>query len=233
MKIQTPATLTSDQIAWEGELVPPEEVTLGTKGTRPAARAALGKPVWWPAAAAVAGETGNTWTPPAGDRRYTLIRLSCTLYPPRHRRTHYQEAHLRVRLKSVDGNGRVVAHDLYPDKITTPAQGKYSIKLSPALKFVKAIDLSLGELGAEIAYERALPVAQSYGQGGNTPEWRFTHQPAHPLQGDISVYLVSDAPADVDAWLELDLVATLSTTYGPLTVASPDPVTAHIAQTTR
>ena len=74
MRIITPAEI--ERVAWEGTLEP-----LGAAFKEPTLlpRVTLGEPVWWPAGQALESETGKKWSPPAGDTRYTLVRLACTL----------------------------------------------------------------------------------------------------------------------------------------------------------
>jgi hypothetical protein len=231
MRILTPSTLAPDEIAWEGELALPDPTIIYKSATPVKARVAIGKPVWWPAGTAVEGETGKKWTPPAGDRAYTLLRLACTLYPPAERYTHYRTATLSLFLRPRSGPGAVVAHDLYPRRLTQSRTGKFSISLTPELTFAEGVSVKPGELGAEIEFEQALPVVQSYGLGQANPAWEFQRQTAHPLLGDLAVYAVTDTPADATGLrLTIELMATLETRYGPVRLALPDAARAHVSQ---
>jgi len=91
MHIVTPTEI--EQVTWEGALEPLGKTveTFDTlTATPPRPRVTLGEPVWWPAEEAMESETGKTWSHPdsisTADRRYTLLRLACTLHPPDDRR---------------------------------------------------------------------------------------------------------------------------------------------------
>ena len=212
MFIDVPTNLTPDDILWEGDLERLDETFRGDAGL---ARTALGKIKWWSAAEALTSQTGQPWNKPVGNRDYTLVRLSCTLYPPKHKRDHYQEVKLFVSLKAIEGRGDVTAYSLFPGRITSTREGKFSVKLTPQLKFVDAIDAKLGETGVEIPYPYALPIVQAYGQGQKQVEWRFIHQSDHPLIGDLTTFLVVDTPADSNGfWLSSELQAVLETRIG-------------------
>ena len=230
MRIITPTEIESEHVAWEGHLEP-----LGAtfkSGDLP--RVTLGEPAWWPAEQALEGETGKKWTPPSGtgDRRYTLVRLACTLHQPSDPRTCYAEARLSAYLRPRHGAGAVVAHDLYPRRLTADKQGKFTVGLGPDLKFAELFEASLFEVGAEIEYHKTFPVVQGYGLGESCPYWQFAHHEADPLLGCQSVYAVLDAPGDAGGVrLSLELVATLETRYGPIRVGLPEEARAHVGRT--
>jgi hypothetical protein len=226
MRIHTPAEI--EQVAWEGYLEPLSE----TFKSPLQPRVTLGQPAWWPAAEAMEGETGKTWTPPPGDRRYTLLRLACTLHSPGEARARYTEATLTAYLRPrAAGAGAVVAHDLYPRRLTAEGTRTLKIGLGPDLKFAEVLEVSLLEVGAEIEMPRAFPVVQGYGLGESRPYWRFTHHAGHPLAGCQSVYAVVDAPGTADGVrLTVELVATLETRYGPVRLGLPQEAAAHVSQ---
>jgi hypothetical protein len=227
MRIITPTEI--EHVAWEGYLEPLAE---SFKGAESLPRVTLGEPAWWPAEQAMEGETGNKWTPPSGDRRYTLLRLACTLHPPAEARTLYKEATLTAYLRPRHDVGRVVAHDLYPQRLTAEEKGTFKVGLGPDLKFAGLVDVSLLEVGAEIEYQQVYPVIQGYGLGESRPYWQFAHHEAHPLLGCQSVYAVLDAPEDAGgARLSIELVATLETRWGPITVGLPQEAQAHLSRT--
>jgi len=233
MKIFTPAQI--EQVAWEGYLEPLGE-TFRSAARLP--RVTLGEPVCWPAEQAMEKETGKKWSPPpvtgtpAGDRRYTLVRLACTLHPPDEPRTHYTQATLGAYLRPRRGGERVVAHDLYPRRLSVENKGKFNIGLGPDLKFAEAVEVSLLEVGAEIEYRKVFPVIQGFGLGETKPYWQFAHHAAHPLLGCQSVYLVLAAPGDAGGVrLGVELVATLETRYGPVRVGLPEEARAHVSRT--
>jgi hypothetical protein len=160
MRIVTPDTI--EQVAWEGYLEPLGK-TLRSAPALP--RVTLGEPVWWSAAQALEGETGKTWSPPAGGRRYTLVRLSCTLHPPDDRHTRYTEATLAAYLRPRQGDGHALAHDLYPQRLTAESTGKITVALKPDLKFAEVVEVGLLEVGRDRASQR-LPGASGLRDGG-------------------------------------------------------------------
>ena len=166
-----------------------------------------------------------------GDRRYTLLRLACTLHPPVEARTLYKEATLTAYLRPRHDVGRVVAHDLYPQRLTADDKGKFTIGLGPDLKFAGVLDVSLLEVGAEIEVHKAFPVIQGYGLGESRPYWQFAHHEARPLLGCQSVYAVLDAPQEAGGVrLSLELVAILETRYGPIRLGLPEEARAHVGR---
>ncbi len=227
MQIITPTQIDADQVAWEGALEPQAEMLKGAPA-RP--RVTLGVPVCWPAADAVEGETGRPWSPPSAGRSYTLVRLACTLHPPAEARTRYSEAMLRAYLRPHSaGAGRVVAHDLYPQRLSVEETGTVKIGLGPDLKFADALAVKLLEIGAEIEFPQVFPVVQGYGLGESRPYWRFAHHSGRPLLGCQSVYAVLDAPRAADGVrLTVELVATLETRFGPIRMGLPQEAHAHI-----
>ncbi len=227
MQIITPTEI--EHVAWEGYLVPSGQVY---RSARPTPRVTLGEPVWWPAGQAMQSETGKQWAPPSGGRRYTLLRLACTLHPPDDPRTRYAEATLTIYLRPRHDVGPVVAHDLYPLRLTAESQGKIRVALKPDLKFAEVVKVSLLEAGVEIEHHNVFPVIQAFGLGESRPYWRFAHHAANPLLGCQSVYAVLDAPGDAGGVrLSLELTATLETRYGPLRAGLPGEAQAHLSRT--
>ena len=217
MRIITPTEI--ERVAWAGTLEP---VGVTFKGEHPRPRVTLGKPAWWSAEQALQSETGKKWTPPAGHRSYTLLRLACTLHPLSQSRAHYTEATLTAYLRPHSEVGVVVAHDLYPQRLTADSTRTFTIGLGPDLKFAESFEATLGEVGAEIEYHIAFPVIQGYGLGESRPYWQFAHHAAHPLLGCQSVYVVLDAPRDArGVRLSLELTATVETRWGPIRVGTP------------
>ena len=227
MKIITPTEI--EHIAWEGRLVPLQRAY---KGTESLPRVTLAEPVPWPAEAAMESETGKKWTPPSDGRVYTLVRLACNLHPPDSPRTHYEEATLTVYLRPRHGAGTVVAHDLYPRRISVEKKGKYSFGLKPDLKFADTFEASLFEAGTEIEYHKTFPVIQGYGLGESHPYWEFSHHAAYPLLGCQSVYVVVAAPQDSGGVrLSVELTASLKTRYGLIGVGLPEDARAYVGTT--
>ena len=217
MRITTPTEI--EQVAWEGYLEPLGQ-TYKSSDARP--RVTLGEPVWWPVEQAMESKTGQKWTPPADNRRYTLLRLACTLHPLAQARDRYTEATLTAYLRSNRGGQPVVAHDLCPIRLTAETKGKFTVGLGPELKFAKVIEAKVGEVGAEIEYRQVFPVIQGYGLSESRPYWQFSHHAAHPLLGCQSVYLVLATPSEANgARLSVELTATLETRFGPIRVGPP------------
>jgi hypothetical protein len=241
MHIVTPTEIAADQVAWEGALeplgetfgpgLPPSYGLLEGAPRRP--RVTLGKPVCWSAEDAMESETGKPWSPPAGDHRYTLLRLACTLHPPGEPRSHYSKATLGAYLRPRSaGAGAVVAHDLYPRRLTAEEKGTFKIGLGPDLKFAGVLDISLLEVGAEIEFPQVFPVVQGYGLGESHAYWQFAHHSGHPLLGCQSVYAVLDAPGEAGGVrLTVELVATLETRFGPLRLGLPEEACVSLSRT--
>ncbi|MCB0166364.1 MAG: hypothetical protein KDI79_19190 [Anaerolineae bacterium] len=217
MRIITPNEI--EQAAWEGRLEPLGQTY---KGGDVQARVTLGEPAWWSAEEALESQTGRQWTFPADDRRYSLLRLACTLHPLTEARARYSEATLTAYLRPVQGSQPVVAHDLYPTRLTAETTGKLTLSLGPELKFAKAIEAKVGSAGVEIDYRQVFPVIQSYGLSESRPYWHFSHHASQPLLGSQFVYLVLAAPAEAHgARLSLELTATVETRFGPIRLAPP------------
>jgi len=226
MRIITPTTI--EHIAWEGALEPIAGTFAGTD-TPP--RVAIGELVWWTAGQAMANETGKAWTPPADDRMYLLVRLACNLYPPSGARAQYTEAALTVHLQSRQGNGKAVAHDLFPQRLTVDQAGKFTVALTPELKFAEAFEAKVLEVGAEIEYHKAFPVIQGYGLGAANAEWRFTHHSAHPLLGCQSVYILVASPREAGGVrLNIELTATVESRFGPIRLKLPQTASAYVSR---
>jgi hypothetical protein len=229
MRIVTPTEI--EEVAWDGYLQPPGKVVRLTEAPLP--RVTLGEPAWWPAEQAMESETGVVWTPPAGDRRYTLVRLACTLHPPREERSSYSEVTLTAYLRPVRGGDRVVAHDLYPQRLAAEQKGTFTVGLGPDLRFSGLVDVSMLQVGAEIEYHQVFPVIQGYGLGESRPYWQFTGHSSHPLLGCQSVYILLAAPADAGGVrLSVELDATWKTrTGGILRVGLAEKVWANVSRT--
>ncbi len=178
-------------------------------------------------------ETGKAWTPPASlaARRYTLVRLACTLHPLSDHRSHYAQADLTAYLRPKRGSDKIVAHDLFPRRETVEETGAFKLGLGPELKFVNLVDVKLLEVGAEIEYPQVTPVIQGYGLGESRPYWRFIHHSGRPLAGCHAVYAVLAAPADADGIrLTVELVVTVETHLGPIRLGLPAEANAHVSR---
>ncbi len=79
MHITTPDTITN--IAWEGELAPPAVLRPGPGEPPPVVT--IGQPEIWPIEELFSGKDIPAWLPPRDDADYRLLRLACTLHPPR------------------------------------------------------------------------------------------------------------------------------------------------------
>jgi hypothetical protein len=225
MQIVTPNEI--EHVAWEGSLD-----TMGAvyKGLEALPRVTIGEPATWPAEQAVEIQTGHKWTPPAADRHYTLLRLDCTLHKPADAHARFAEAMLTVDLRPRDGAGSVLAHDLYPQRVAATDTRKLTLKLGPTLKF-GPVNVNLAEAQTEIQHHNTFPVIQAYGLGESRPYWAFAHHSTNPLLGCQSVYVVLSAPKDAGAVrLQVELVATLETRYGPLRLGLPKSASAQVSR---
>lgn len=225
MHIITPTEI--DRVAWEGTLRPLSPTFMA----EPLPKVTLGKPVWWPAAQAMQSETGQTWTPPADGLVYTLLRLACTLHPPQDSHTRYVDATLTVYLRARKGSATVVAHDLFPKRLTVDSERTFGVSLGPGLEFADLIEATLVRVGAEITFHKAFPVVQGFGIGESRPYWQFAHHAANPLLGCQSVYLVLAAPQAANGVrMSVELIANLQTRHGPIRAGLPEPTRAVIGQ---
>jgi hypothetical protein len=127
MRIITPEEI--GNVAWEGPLEPLGE-RFATGAAAP--RVTLGEPAVW-SADALAAESGRPWSPPTHGR-YVLLRLACTLHAAADGRAQYLEATLAVSLGSEDGQGPVLAHDLYPQRLGVDRTGKLTVGLKGDFK---------------------------------------------------------------------------------------------------
>ena len=222
MKITTPTQI--DTIAWEGTLEP---LGAAFRSATVPPRVTLGAPVWWPAEEALDVKMGEKWAPPAGGHRYTLVRLACTLHPPGDTHTRYTGVTLHTYLRPHRGAAAVVAHDLYPQRLTVDTKDKGTFTLGPSLKFGEA-ELSLLGIGAEIEIPWAFPVIEGHGLGESAPYWRFLPHTGRPLSGCQSVYMVIAAPESAGGVrLCVELVADVETRYGLFRAGLSDMAKAH------
>jgi len=227
MRIITPTEI--EHVVWEGVLEPVGEVKRGAES----ARVTIGEPAAWSVEEAMEAETGKTWTAPAGDQRYKLVRLVFTLHPPEDSRTRYTEATLSAYLRPRNGSGTVFAHDLYPQRITAAGnKSKFSVGLGADLKFTEAIQAGLPKAGFEIEFQQVFPVVQSYGLGESSPYWRFSHHSANPLIGCLSVYIVLAVSGKTNnVEIGIELVATQETKFGFIRLGLPEEARAYILRT--
>src|SRR4051812_3459685 len=187
MLITTPASITS--VAWEGELVPPENALTPKSPGRPVIT--IGQLEIWPAADALENELGKKWSPPLGDAGYWLVRLACTLRAPSGMGiTEAQQTLTLSPRNSQEQPGAVYAFSLFPDRLAVEQKGELSATLGPELTFGDAVALKVGELGAKIEFKQVFPVIQSFGAGESTPYWIFRPHLSHPIDGTQFVYAV-------------------------------------------
>lgn len=226
MKIITPDQI--EQVAWQGSLEPQRELEAKRGGET--VNVTIGEPVTWNVETAMQAQTGKTWTPPAGDKRYALARLAFTLHPPQESRTRYTEVTLKTFLEPVNARAVVIAHDLYPLRVTAPGRkGAFSVGLGLNLKFTEAVEVGGPEMEYEIEFQNDVPVVQAFGLGESQPYWRFTHHSKNPLLGCIHVYLVIAAPKGIDSvQLGIELIAAMETRFGPIRLGLPQPAQEYI-----
>lgn len=229
MRIVTPSKI--EQVAWEGYLEPLGEVS---KGAHSRVRVTLGEPVWWSVNEAMESKVGEKWVSPVGDKRYILVRLACTLHPPSGRLTRYTEATLKAYLRPrQEDAGAVLAHDLYPQRLTVDSKGKMALGLlGEGLNFIEGADINIMQPGIEIEYQQVFPVVQGFGLGESNPYWRFAHHAKHPLLGSQFVYLVVATPPNSrGVQLVVKLIATLQTRWGPIRLGIPEDARIYISRT--
>ena len=180
-----------ESIAWEGELVPPETMRTALR-TRP--RAVIGQPEFWPAAEALANESlagplAQTWTPPAGDADFWLLRLASTVSEPEGAQ-HLEKAELALYLRpkaAAMPDESTYAYSLYPERESVDRESEWAAKLTPELKFETAsqtkVEVPIGELGATFVQRRAFPAITAYGAGTPAPYWELKSHASRPLAG--------------------------------------------------
>ncbi len=220
MLITTPASITS--VAWEGELVPPEN-SYATKSPVNI-RATIGQLEIWPAADALENEVGKKWVAPLGGARYWLVRLACTLHKPSGQ-LHLTEVQQTLTLSPrsrQEGDAAAYAFSLYPERLDVEQKGELSATLGPELKFGAAVSLKAGELGAKIEFKQVFPVIQSFGAGESKPYWLFRPHSSHPLEGTQFVYAVLVDRAGPDGILaNVELTVTAQNQFGIFCYGTP------------
>ncbi len=210
----------STPTAWEGPLEPLGE-SFRSSETVPI-RISIGQPSHWPAAEAVAAKLGQSWQPPAGGQLFTLLSLPFTLHPTGDRWTHYREVRLHTYLRPRRSGAAVIAHDLFPRRVTADSKRTTRFGLGPDLKFGEKFEVSLLEFGLESETTLAFPVIQAFGEGESAPYWQFSDHGSQPLVGSQRVYLVAAAPpAAAGLRLAVELIATVETRFGPLRLTTP------------
>jgi len=120
MLITTPAEIHS--VAWEGELVPPENALTPKSPGCPVVTS--GQLEIWPAAAGLENELGKKWSRPLGDAGYWLVRLACTLRAPAGMGIAEAQQTLTLSPRSQqDQPGAVYALSLFPDRLAVEQKG--------------------------------------------------------------------------------------------------------------
>ncbi len=231
MQFTTPNEIES--IAWEGELVEPEEGNMfrGATGSgfrgdtvRSGPVCAIGKPEVWAAEDAVEALAGQPWTPPLGGARFWLVRLACTLREPEGRPSII-EAQQTLFLQPVASgeDADAYAYSLIPDRLGVEDKAEIRFALGLGLKFAGGMELKAGEIGATIDYRKVFPVIQGYGAGKALCEWKFKPHRQHPIDGTQFVYAVVAAKPDSNTVrATLELRATVESTFGPITLGPPE-----------
>ena len=206
-----------ESVMWEGELTPPDVTRSAGSSDRP--RVTIGQPVAWPAAEALENQTGQRWTPPLGDAKYWLVRLSCTMHKPGGRAVCVEaRQELRLRPQKFDAAPQsVYAFSLYPERLGAEDQVNRNIQLGPELKFASGAQFRAGQIGASIEYKKVFPVIQAYGVGESEPYWQFKAHKSFPLEGSQSVFaVIISRPEAQGVWGKIDLTVTMESRFGPI-----------------
>lgn len=213
MPLSTPES--PADIAWEGEL----EASAMTKSAGAASvTASLGKPEIWRVEDALENHTGQPWVPPQGNTRFWLVRLACTLHPPRKHEVML-EAKLSLALGAADGGeDAVYAFSLFPEQLEAEEKHGFKASLGPKLKFAKA-ELSAGEIGVNFEYRKVFPVITAFGAGEAYPYWIFQPHASAPLIGSQFVYAV--VGGDRAGQGEISFTVTVDGKFGPLRLGLP------------
>ena len=93
MRIYTPTDI--KDVAWEGVLVPSSGAVEDVK-TVPSATVA--EPDWWPAETLAADLSDGAWPTLNPEQRYVLLRLCCSLHPPRGQECYIRQAAITAAL---------------------------------------------------------------------------------------------------------------------------------------
>jgi hypothetical protein len=219
MEIDTPATITN--VAWEGEMVPPEPTVLSpfehftTSANEHMPVITIGQPELWHISEVLSDEDKKAWHPPRDDAEYWLLRLACTLHKPRGlERIAEARKVLTLTPKSFDANPRAVyAHSLFPDRMETDETHQVKVALGPELEFARLAEVKLAKLETSISYRKVFPVIQSYGIGEPEPYWIFKRHASYPLEGSQFVYAivaVGKQVGDVRAQVHLSVTVELA-----------------------
>jgi hypothetical protein len=219
MNFATPETIAD--VAWQGELVAPEN-SFGPKSpSRPLVT--IGQIELWRAEEALETEVGKKWTPPLGDANYWLVRLACTLHGPDSMPIGEAQQTLALRPRNPRERPEAVyAFSLFPERLTAEQKGELSAALGPELKFGDAASLKAGQLSAKIELRKVYPVIQSYGAGEPTPYWIFKAHASQPIEGTQFVYAVIVDRAGADGvQADVDITVTAQSQFGPIRYGSP------------
>lgn len=219
MLLSLPETLTD--IAWEGELQAP---ALAKSAGDAKITASLGRPEIWRAEDALENHTGQPWVPPLGDTRFWLVRLACTLHPPRKHEV-IMEARQSLALSASDGSeGGIYAFSLFPEQVDAEEKRSFKAALGAKLKFAK-VELSGGEVGVNIEYRKVFPVITAFGAGEAYPYWIFKPHDTAPLIGSQFVYAVVAAQGGGIG--EISFTVTVDSKLGPLRLGLPREAMEH------
>lgn len=226
MRIATPTEIES--AAWEGALEPMVETY---SEITPSLRVTLGEPAWWSAEQIMENVGGKKWVSPSGHRRYVLLRMACALHRPTDARTGYVEATFTMYLRPRQGAQPVVAYDLYPQDLAAETRGKFTVGLGEALKFSAPTGSGPEDVGVEIEYHQVFPVIRGYGLGESSPYWQFARDDRERLLGCQNFYVVLDVPREAGGvQLNVELIATLETRWGAITVGLPEEAYPHTSR---
>ena len=168
--------------------------------------------------------------PPLGDARYWLVRLACSLHPPKHGTINKAWQNLILQPQRHNASATTYAHSLYPLRLTVEESRERNAKIGPELKIGEFIDGSLGEVGVTIGYKKVFPVIQSYEVGTPHPYWTFRAHAGHPLEGTQYVYAVVAAkPATATIQAAVEIIVELESDFGLFRFGIPKEVQQNLA----
>jgi hypothetical protein len=192
---------------WEGELVLPTSVFSSESRELPSV--SLGQPTWWSDHQVF----GDSWTKPAGDKRYGLARFAFSLRPKNNQKIRKVE--LTIYLQAQDGGKNPIIFDLFPKNLTEEQQGEIKAGINPKLKFTQVAEASIGSIEVTTSRRKAQAVITADGIGENTARWTFQAHPTTPLIGSQIVYATVELPrSTTTTCVTVQISAEVTTKFG-------------------
>lgn len=161
------------------------------------------------------------------DAEFYLVLLGCSFrLPPT---TKVKWARFSAFLRPKNGTQSPIAFDLYPREVTKEVQVPLKVSIGPSLKFSE-VELSVGQVVADIRFDRLEPIIVAGGQLQPDPSWNFEEYRSQPILGGRFLYLIVKKPRDAEAVrLSLDLAADVHTKHGLLSATIKETDRDHVS----